>query len=246
MLIDISNKVIVVTGSSKGIGSEMVKCFAKENASVVINYNNSKEEAATLYETIKEYNAKCIMVKADVTKSDEVKHLFRNTMEVFGEVDILINNAGICDDNLIPLMTEKQWKHVIDINLNSVFLCSRIFAKEMMKKNYGKIFNITSLKGQIGSEGQTNYSAAKAGMIGFTKALAKEIGSYNVSVNAISPGFIVTDLNRKNKNKGRIANSLNVMKNADSLNDLLDFMVFVCSDHFKSISGRVFNLDSRL
>ncbi|MCT4686739.1 SDR family NAD(P)-dependent oxidoreductase [Vallitalea sp.] len=246
MQIDISNKVIVVTGSSRGIGSEMIKCFAKENASIVINYNRSVEEATKLFKEIKKHNSKCIVVKADVTKCNEVRYLLDKTLEAFGRVDILINNAGICDDNLIPLMTEEKWKHVIDINLNSIFLCCKIFAKEMMKKKYGKIFNITSLKGQIGSEGQTNYSAAKAGTIGFTKALAKEIGSYNVSVNAISPGYIVTDLNRNNINKSNIANGMNVMMYPNSLNDLLNFMVFACSDHFQSVSGRVFNLDSRL
>ena len=184
MIVDISNKVVVITGSSRGIGSDMAKRFAKENAKVVINYFNSYENAKNTYNEILVYNKNCIMVRADVTKQEDVKRLCAKTIEAFGQVDVLINNAGICSDNILPMMTEKQWNDVININLTGIFLCSKIFAKEMIKKRQGRILNIASLKGQIG-EGQTNYSASKAGVIGFTKALAKELGRFNISVNAI-------------------------------------------------------------
>lgn len=246
MIVDVRDKVIVITGSSRGIGREMVKRFAQENAKVVINYLNSYEEAFKLYKEIAEYNSNCIMLKADVTKQSEVKVLCKETIKAFGQVDVLINNAGMCSDNLIPMMTENQWKQVIDVNLNSVFLCSRIFAKEMMKKRQGKIINIASLKGQLGSEGQTNYSASKAGVIGFTKALAKELGRFSVSVNAVCPGFIRTDLNRNNKNKVNIAREMSALNEWNGLEDLLNFVVYVTSDKFKHVSGRVMNLDSRI
>ena len=246
MIIDISDKVIVVTGSSRGIGMEIVKRLAQENAKVVINYRNSESDALNTHEEIKKFNKNCIVVKADVTNQDDVKRLCQTAIEAFGHVDILINNAGMCSDNLIPIMSEKQWKSVIDVNLNSVFLCSRRFAREMIKKRQGKIINIASLKGQLGSEGQVNYSASKAGVIGFTKALAKELGKFNISVNAVCPGFIITDLNRHNENKRKIAENMSAMKCQNSLVDLLDFIVYISSDNFNSVSGRVFNIDSRL
>lgn len=246
MIVDVRDKVIVITGSSRGIGREMVKRFAQEDAKVVINYLNSYEDALKLYKEITEHNKNCIMVKADVTKQSEVKLLCEETIKAFGQVDVLINNAGMCSDNLIPMMTERQWKQVIDVNLNSVFLCSRIFAKEMMKKRQGKVINITSLKGQLGSEGQTNYSASKAGIIGFTKALAKELGMFNISVNAVCPGFIVTDLNRHNSKKKAIAEKMSTLGVNGSLEDLLNFMIYISSEKFNYVSGRVFNVDSRI
>lgn len=246
MIVDISDKVIVVTGSSRGIGREIAKRLAHENAKVVINYRNSENDALKTHEEISRFNKNCIAVKADITKQNDVKRLYRTAVEAFGRIDVLINNAGMCSDNLMPLMSEKQWKSVIDVNLNGVFLCCKWFAREMIKKRYGKIINIASLKGQLGSEGQVNYSASKAGVIGFTKALAKELGKFNISVNAVCPGFIVTDLNRHNEKKRKTAEKMSVMNCQNSLPDLLDFIVYISSDKFTSVSGRVFNIDSRL
>jgi 3-oxoacyl-[acyl-carrier protein] reductase len=246
MIVDVSDKVVVITGSSRGIGREMAKKFAKENAKVVINYLKSYEDALNLYEEIKTYNTNCIMVKADVTKQDDVKKICTETIKEFSQVDILINNAGVCSDNLIPMMTEKQWSRVIEVNLNGVFLCSRIFSKEMIKNRQGKIINIASLSGQLGSEGQTNYSASKAGIIGFTKALAKELGKFNISVNAVCPGFIVTDLNRHSEKMKKIAEEMSVMQVQTLLDELLSFVIYISSPEFKNISGQIFNVDSRI
>lgn len=246
MNIDIRGKTIVITGSSRGIGREMVIRFASEGANVVINYLNSHDMALELYKEIRAYNPNCIMVKADVTKQDQVNNLCSETIKKFGSVDVLINNAGICSDNLIALMTEKQWKQVIDTNLNSVFLCSRVFSKEMIKRRKGKIINIASLKGQIGSEGQTNYCASKAGIIGFTKALAKELGRFCISVNAVCPGFIITDLNRHSGNKKNAAQNMSVLNIDGCLDNLLDFIIYISSEKFGLVSGQVFNIDSRL
>jgi 3-oxoacyl-[acyl-carrier protein] reductase len=244
--VDISGKVVVITGSSRGIGKELVKVFAKENASVVINYYNSEIEAKELYEQVTKINSNCLLIKADVTKASEVSLLYHETVKKFGRVDVLINNAGICDDNLIQVMTLEQWSKVLDVNLTGTFLCSREFSKIMIRQKCGKIINIASLKGQEGCEGQVNYSASKAGIIGFTKSLAKELGKYNIAVNVLCPGFIVTDLNRHNSHKKEVAKKKSILNIDDSLSDLLRFIIYISSDCFIGISGRVFNLDSRL
>ena len=246
VIVDISNKVVVITGSSKGIGNELAKAFARENAKVVINYYLSKKEAEALYFEISSYNQNCIMVQADVTNPDDVTKLYRETICSFGTADILINNAGVCDDNLMQMMAIKQWQRIIDINLTGTFLCSREFSKTMIKQKTGKIINIASLKGEEGAAGQVNYSASKAGVIGFTKALAKELGQYNISVNAICPGFIVTDLNRHDQGKKGIAESKSVLPINNSLDDLKNFILYISSDYFNGTSGRVFYLDSRI
>lgn len=246
MLIDIAGIVVVITGASRGIGAELVRVFAKEGAHVVVNYNSSEKLAYSLLDEISSYNTNCIAVKADVTKQEEVSRLYGTVISKYGKVDILINNAGICDDNLIQLMPEEQWRHVIDINLTGAYLCSRIFSKIMINQKKGKIINISSLKGQEGCVGQTNYAASKAGLIGFTKSLAKELGRYSIPVNAVCPGFIVTDLNRHNKQKQDVAKSKSLLTIDHSMEDLTNFLVYMSSERFKGISGQVYNLDSRL
>lgn len=245
MNISLNEKVVVVTGSSRGLGREMIMAFAKEGANVVINYKEDQKSADTLYDEVKHY-ASCISVKADVTKEDEVCHLYHSVINRFGKVDILINNAGKCSDNFIQFMSLKQWNDVLTSNLTSVYLCSRIFAKNMVANGGGKIINISSLKGQLGSEGQCNYAASKAGIIGITKSLAKELGELQISVNAVCPGFIVTDMNRYNVNKAVMAEKMSVFKNQRSLDDFLSFVLLLCSDHIKGVSGQVFNTDSRI
>lgn len=245
MIVDMSNKVVVITGSSKGIGSELVKAFAKENAKVVINYCHSEILAEKLFEEVKAKNLECLLIKADVTKLEDVSAMYRETIKAFGCVDVLINNAGLCEDNLIQMMPLEQWQRIIDVNLTGIFLCSREFSKAMIKQRSGKIINIASLKGQEGSAGQVNYSASKAGVIGFTKALAKELGQYNIAVNAVCPGFVVTDLNRHSAEKKIIAENRSLLPIEKTLVDLISFIIFVSSEKFSCVSGRVFNLDSR-
>lgn len=176
MNIDLKNKVIVITGASRGIGSHIAYCAAKEGAKIVINYNTSFDQAKNLLEKISMFNKNCMICKADVTNKEEVSKLCKTVIGKYGKIDILINNAGICNDNLCVLMQEKQWQEVMNTNVNGVFLCSKIIGKEMIYQNFGKIINIASYKGQIGSRGQVNYTASKAAVIGFTKALAKELG----------------------------------------------------------------------
>lgn len=246
MLVNVSGKVVVVTGSSRGIGKEIIRKFAKENAKVVINFSNAVDKATELYNEILEFNENCILVQADVTKQEDVSKLYYKTIEAFGRVDVLINNAGACDDNRIQLMRQEQWDRIIGVNLKGTYLCSKVFSKKMIQQRSGKIINIASLKGQEGYVGQVNYSASKAGIIGFTKALAKELGVFNIAVNAVCPGFIVTDLNRNNSQKLRIAQNRSLLPVDHSLDDLLDYLIFISSDKLLGISGRVFNLDSRV
>lgn len=246
MNIDLTQKVIVVTGSSRGLGSVMVRYLAANGAQTIVNYKNNHEAAEMLLSEISKDNGNCCIIQADVTKENEVKELYRSVIKRYGRVDILINNAGACDDDYIQFMSMEQWDHVLKSNLYSTFFCSRLFSKSMIKNGGGKIINIASLKGQIGSEGQCNYSASKAGVIGLTKALAREFGRYNISVNAVCPGFVVTDLNRDNKNKVKYAFDMSAMSCEHVLSDLVNFIVYFCSDYVQGISGREFNLDSRI
>lgn len=247
MKIELTDKVVVITGASKGIGSELARVLVKEGATVVINYNKSADRANELLNEIREYNADCIAVKADITDAKEVSEFYHTVYRRFGKIDILINNAGVCNDNLIQMMTIKQWNEVVNTNLFGTFLCCREFSKAMIENKKGKIINIASLKGQQGCEGQVNYSASKGGVISMTKTLAKELGIYNIAVNALCPGFIVTDLNRHNEEKKEKARRVTAMKSSmDSLRDLVNFVIYICSDYFEGVSGQVFNLDSRI
>lgn len=246
MYIDLSDKVIVITGASGGIGKKLAERFSDENAKLVLNYNTNYDNAIKIYNNIKSKNKECLLVQADVTNYEDVKKLCKKTIEAYGKIDVLINNAGICSDNLITMLRTSEWNNVINTNLNSVFLCSKVFSKEMIKRGHGKIINIASLKGQLGSEGQTNYSASKAGVIGFTKALAKELGNFNISVNAVCPGYICTDLNKDNDYKKKASKDMSVMDVDKNLVELSDFLIYLSSDKINYVSGRVFNIDSRI
>lgn len=246
MMIDISNKVIVITGGARGIGREMVKRFASENAKVIINYFKSEKEAKQLFDEIIQFNLNCILVKADVTDIVQVKKLYEETIKHFGRVDILINNAGICEDMSLQNMNFEQWMDVINVNINGVFNCTKVFLKKMIEYKSGKIINIGSYKGITGSEKQSNYSASKSAIIGFTKSLAKEVGKYNIAVNTVCPGFIQTNLNKDNMEKQMIAEEKSIMNIENNLEDIVDFVCYLSSDHIRSVSGQVFHIDSRI
>lgn len=246
MNINLKEKVIVITGASRGIGNNIAYYVAKEGAKVVINYNNSYEQAKELLDRISKFNQNCIMCKVDVTNQEDVLKLCKVTMDTYGKVDVLINNAGVLSDNLCVMMTESQWIEVMNTNVNGVFLCSKIIGKKMICQKHGKIINIASYKGQVGARGQVNYCASKAAVIGFTKALAKELGTYNISVNAICPAYIPTDMNGKSIEKKQIFNEKSVLRSDKGLSDLINFVILMCSDKIGGISGRIFNLDSRI
>ncbi|TCS79223.1 3-oxoacyl-[acyl-carrier-protein] reductase [Tepidibacillus fermentans] len=193
----LSGKVAIVTGGSKGIGKEIALTLAEAGANIVLNYNQSQQAAEEVMSQIKAFGRECLLIQADVSKSEEVQSLIDTTLEHFGKIDILVNNAGITKDNLIMRMKEEDWDQVIDTNLKSVFLTSKAVSRTMMKQRSGKIVNITSVVGILGNVGQANYVSAKAGVIGLTKTLAREFASRNITVNAIAPGFIETDMTAK-------------------------------------------------
>ncbi len=187
-------QVAVVTGASRGIGRAIAQEFAKLGASVVINYASSSQAAEDLVSEITAAGGSAIALQADVSKVEEVDTLISTVLEKFNRIDILVNNAGITRDTLLLRMKPEDWQAVINLNLTGVFLCTRAVSKSMLKKRSGRIINIASVAGQMGNPGQANYSAAKAGVIGLTKTLAKEFSSRGITVNAVSPGFIETDM----------------------------------------------------
>lgn len=189
---DLQGKVAVVTGSSRGIGRAIALELASLGAKVVVNYRSSPDEAESVLQAIREAGGEATVIRADVSLSAEAKGLIDKATETYGGVDILVNNAGVTRDMLIMKMAEEDWDLVLDTNLKSAYNCSKAVIRGMMKKRYGRIINITSVVGLAGQAGQTNYAASKAGLIGFTKALAKEVGSRQVTVNAVAPGFIST------------------------------------------------------
>lgn len=246
MIVDVAGKVIIITGASRGIGREVAKAFTKEQAKVVINYCDSYESAHNLFDEISLYNVHCMLVRADITNPLEVNNMYKQIVQKYGLVDVLINNAGIVNDSLILQMSNEQWQQVIDVNLTGTFLCCREFSKIMAEQKRGKIINIASIKGQEGASGQANYAVSKAGIIALTKTLAKELGDFNIEVNAVCPGFIDTDLNRKDKWKRKIAIDRSILPIESMKKTLVDTLLYMVSDRFAGISGRVFNLDSRL
>jgi 3-oxoacyl-[acyl-carrier protein] reductase len=190
----LNEQVAIVTGASRGIGKAIALALASEGASVVINYTSSLEAAQSLVDSIKNAGGKAIAIKADVSNPAQVDHLIKETLDNLGRIDILVNNAGITRDTLLLRMKLEDWQSVIDLNLTGVFLCTQAVSKTMLKQRSGRIINISSVAGQMGNPGQANYSAAKAGVIGFTKTLAKEFASRGITVNAVAPGFIETDM----------------------------------------------------
>ncbi|MEC4985963.1 MAG: 3-oxoacyl-[acyl-carrier-protein] reductase [Oscillatoria sp. PMC 1068.18] len=188
------NMVAIVTGASRGIGHAVALALASEGAKVVVNYARSSQAAEEVVAEITAAGGEAIARQADVSDEAQVDNLVKQTLEKFSKVDILVNNAGITRDTLLLRMKPKDWQAVIDLNLTGVFLCTRAVSKLMLKQKSGRIINIASVAGQMGNPGQANYSAAKAGVIGFTKTVAKELAQRGITVNAIAPGFIETDM----------------------------------------------------
>ena len=188
------SKVVLVTGGSRGIGRQVAIQLAKEGYRLLINYNKSQKEAQETCRFLRKEGYQVEIFKADVSKQDQVKAMFDFCMDRFGSIDVLVNNSGISYEGLITDMDEEDWDRIIDTNLKSVFLCSKEALKHMISNHSGKIINISSMWGQVGASCEVAYSASKAGMIGFTKALAKEVGPSGINVNALAPGVIMTDM----------------------------------------------------
>lgn len=192
----IVNKVVVVTGGSRGIGAQIVKTLANENYKVILNYNNSKEQAEKIQQELLELGKEIEIIKADVSKKEEAEKLIQFAINKFNKIDILINNAGISQERLFTDVTEEEWQKIINTNLNSVFYCNQQALKYMIQEQQGCIINISSIWGETGASCEVAYSTTKAAINGMTKALAKEVGPSNIRVNAIAPGIIDTDMNK--------------------------------------------------
>ena len=191
-----ANKVVVVTGGSRGIGAQIVKTLANENYKVILNYNNSKEQAEKIQQELLEQGKEIEIIKADVSKKEEAEKLIQFAINKFNKIDILINNAGISQEGLFTDVTEEEWQKIINTNLNSVFYCNQQALKYMIQEQQGCIINISSIWGETGASCEVAYSTTKAAINGMTKALAKEVGPSNIRVNAIAPGIIDTDMNK--------------------------------------------------
>lgn len=241
---ELENKVALVTGGSRGIGREIALELARNGANVVITYVNNEEKANEVIDEIKSMGVKALAIKADVSKESDVQRMIEKVEEEFNSVDILVNNAGITKDNLLIRMKEEEWDEVMNVNLKGTFLCTKAVARMMMKKRYGKIINITSVVGITGNSGQGNYSASKAGIIGFTKSIARELASRGIRVNAIAPGFIETDmtevLNEDIKNAMLKSIPLGTFGKPK---DIANTVVFLASSKSDYITGQVINVN---
>jgi 3-oxoacyl-[acyl-carrier protein] reductase len=236
------NQVALVTGASRGIGKATAFALVREGAKIVVNYSSSSVPAEEVVKTITQAGGDAIALQADVSKAEEVENLVKKTIEYFGRIDILVNNAGITRDALLLRMRPEDWQAVIDTNLTGVFLCTRAVAKIMLKQRSGRIINITSVAGQMGNPGQANYSAAKAGVIGFTKTVAKELASRGITVNAVAPGFIATDMTDELDAEGIL--KFIPLGRYGQPEEVAGMIRFLAADSAASyITGQVFNVD---
>ena len=237
------DQVAVVTGASRGIGRATAIALAAEGAHVVVNYARSSEAADAVVATINGDGGSAIALQADVSQADQVEALIKATTEKWGRVDVLVNNAGITRDTLLLRMKPEDWQAVIDLNLTGVFLCTRAVSKLMLKQRSGRIINIASVAGLMGNPGQANYSAAKAGVIGFTKTIAKEMSSRSVTVNAVAPGFIKTDMTEDLSNTEEIVKYIPLGRYGEAT-EVAGLIRFLAADPAAAyITGQVLTID---
>ena len=240
-----NEKTALVTGAARGIGKEIAIKLAKEGYDVAINYRTMNDELEKLKSDIeKDYGVKCALVKADVASFEDAEKMVKETVENLGKIDVLVNNAGITKDGLFMRMSKEDFEKVVDINLIGTFNVTRNVIPLMVKQRSGRIINISSVVGVAGNAGQTNYSASKAGIIGFTKSLAREVASRNILVNAVAPGFIATDMTSvlTDTQKENI-NTQIPLKRMGTAEDVANLVKFLASEDASYITGQVINVD---
>ena len=237
-------KVVFVTGASRGIGKEVALKYAENGYNVIINYASDKTDVESLKKEFEEKNVETIIEKADVTNSNQIEELVKKAIEKFGKIDVLVNNAGITKDNLLMRMSEEEFDKVIEVNLKGTYIVTKAVTKYMMKKRSGSIINLSSVVGVAGNAGQTNYSASKAGIIGFTKSVAKELASRNIRANAVAPGFIETDMTAvlPDTVKENIHNQI-PLKRMGTAKEVANLIYFLGSEESSYITGQVINID---
>ena len=246
-VIDLKGKCALITGSGQGIGREIAKTLAKAGANIGVSDINLETAQTTADEIAQEFGVKTIALKANVASADEVTAMVKDFVAEMGSVDILVNNAGITKDGLIMRMKESDWDAVLNVNLKSAFLCSKAVARPMLKQGGGRIINIASISGVIGLPGQANYSASKAGMIGLTKSIAKELGSKSICVNAIAPGFIRTAMTDKLSDEVVKGYEDAIPMNKMGIpQDIANSVLFFASDLSSYITGQVLSVNGGL
>ena len=240
----LKGKTAIVTGASRGIGRAVALKLASLGANIVLNYRSSEEEAIKVLEEVKACGVEALKIKADISKIEEVQSMIDTAKEKFGIIDIMVNNAGITKDTLIMRMKEEDFDSVIKVNLKGVFNCMKCIAPIMLKQKCGRIISLSSVVGLTGNAGQVNYAASKAGVIGMTKSLAKELGSRGITVNAVAPGFIETDMTNglSDKYKDEYKKAI-PLRRLGKPEDVANVIAFLASDMSSYVTGQVINVD---
>ena len=242
---DLKNKTVIITGASSGIGAQLVKSFALYKCNIILLSRNLEKMNNLISNISLEENQNLKAYKLNVSNEEEVNEIFKEIISTFDRIDILINNAGITSDNLLMTMKTQQWTDVINTNLNGCYYCCKAISRKMVKQKSGKIINISSIIGQVGNKGQANYAASKAGIIGLTKSLAKELASRMINVNAINPGYINTEMTKDLKNKNEFLTNIPLNRFGEC-KDVSDLACFLASEKSNYITGQVINVDGGL
>ena len=246
-MFDLSGKIALVTGSSRGIGRSIAIHLAEHGADVAINFSRSKDEAEQVKAEVEKLGAKAIMVQADVTIPEDAQRMVKETVDGLGRVDILVNNAGFNRDTLLLRMSIEDWDEVMDLNLRAVFLCTKAVLRPMMRGRWGRIINIGSVSGLAGNVGQANYAAAKSGLIGFTRAVAREMGSRNITSNLVAPGLVITELTKDVRQEVIDAVEQRLMiQRRGKPEDIAACVVYLASNEGGYMTGQVLSVDGGL
>ncbi|WXR61917.1 3-oxoacyl-[acyl-carrier-protein] reductase [Peptostreptococcaceae bacterium AGR-M142] len=241
---ELKGKNILITGASRGIGKAIALVLAKLGANIAINYTSNEAKALEVKEEVEKNDVKAITLKADVSKMEEAEAMVKETIKELGSVDVLINNAGITRDTLLMRMKEEDFSRVLEINLTGAFNCTKAVTRPMMKQKAGKIINMSSVVGLTGNAGQANYAASKAGLIGFSKSVARELATRNICVNVVAPGFIDTDMTDVLKDDVKESILSNIpMNKMGQAQDVANLVAFLASDMSNYITGQVINVD---
>lgn len=238
------NRVVIITGASRGLGARLAQYFSDAQFAVVVNYNASKDRAEDLVHSLRKDGHDAIAIHADVSKPNQVMSMVDTTLRLWGRIDVLINNAGVVSDSLLIKTSNHVWEKIIETNLFGVFTCIKAVSEIMVKQGTGHIINISSISGVHGQVGQAAYAASKAGILGLTMSAAKELGEYNIMVNTVLPGYLLTDMGMAADKARKQAERISVLHKLSDIDEVACFVVNLAQ--MSGISGQVFNLDSRV